>query len=182
MECDEIWLPVAGYEGWYEVSDRGHVRSLDRRVSSAANRMAPNGRSYVIRGRVLTSPPDKNGYPYQWLSRNGHRKQYAVHALVCTAFNGPRPEGQEVRHLNGQPTDNRASNLMWGTTRENSDDVKDHGRQWQINKTHCPRGHEYTEENTAIGRRGNGNRFRICRACRASWCKARYAARRRQIA
>lgn len=67
-------------------------------------------------------------------SRSGHievrlrcRRQFKLHHLVLMAFVGPRPEGMECRHLNGIPYDNRLSNLVWGTRRENCGDAMKHG-------------------------------------------------------
>jgi hypothetical protein len=83
-----------------------------------------------------------------------------VHVLVCTAWHGTRPEGLVCRHLDGNPTNSVPSNLAWGTVSENAFDSVRHGGHPEAAKTHCPQGHEYSEENTAIhsGRRS-------CRTC-----------------
>lgn len=85
-----------------------------------------------------------------------------MHVLVCRAFHGAAPEGQEVRHLNGNPPDNRAINLAWGTRSQNMRDKQDHGTDHNANKTHCPQGHEYTAENIKYIGKSRG-----CRTCHA---------------
>jgi hypothetical protein len=103
----------------YDVSDTGQVR-----------RATPEHNTYV--GKVLRQQPDKDGYLYVVLSRQGMVKTFKVHALVCWAFHGPRPADipdAQVRHLNGVHSDNRATNLCWGTAQDNADDRKSHGRQ-----------------------------------------------------
>lgn len=141
---DEVWLAVGGYEGLYEVSDAGRVRSL------------PRGGT---RGGVLRGDLHRAGYPCVRLSKEGHKTHLTVHSLVAKAFLGQRPDGMECRHINGDPSDNRAENLAWGTSSENSHDMVLHGR---TNKriTHCPSGHEYTSENIQWYQ---GRRY--CRAC-----------------
>jgi hypothetical protein len=111
----EQWLPVVGYEGLYEVSDRGRVRSLDRNVTTRAG-----VRRY--KGRILRMTP-VNGYPAVALSLVGKQDTRPVHLLLMEAFAGPCPEGQEVRHLNDVKTDCRwPENLAYGTRKENFKD------------------------------------------------------------
>ena len=106
-DAPEIWKPVVGFEGLYEVSDLGRVYSI---------------RS----GRVLRSYPTRktNGYAMISLYENGQRFPRLVHVLVARAFIGPGPEGAEVRHFpDFDIKNNRASNLMYGTRQENVDDT-----------------------------------------------------------
>jgi NUMOD4 motif len=113
----ERWLPVAGYEGLYEVSDLGRVRSLPRQTA--------RGRRG---GRVLKHYISANtrGYPFVKLSRSGVNRNYQVHALVLHAFAGPRPPGQEARHGPGGKTDASLVNLSYGTRAENlADRIRD---------------------------------------------------------
>jgi len=75
-----------------------------------------------------TGSHDAKGYPTIYLGdATGKRKTARVHALVLAAFVGPRPEGQETRHLNGNPTDNRLENLCYGPPRLNAEDRRRHG-------------------------------------------------------
>lgn len=112
----ERWLPVVGWPG-YEVSDLGRVRSVDRIVTGC------DGKVQHLRGRVLRQVgPGANGYFTVGLSRGGIEKTRLVHQLVAAAFIGPCPPGQEVRHGPNGKLDNRASELCYGTRKENFQD------------------------------------------------------------
>lgn len=118
---NEEWRPVVGYEGMYEVSDMGNVRSLDRTISQAAR----SGKVYekAILGHLLRPGRMPSGHMSVSLGRRNSR---CVHDLVLTAFEGPRPEGQEARHLDGDPANNRRGNLAWSSRGDNSRDKKWH--------------------------------------------------------
>lgn len=104
----EEWRPVAGYEGLYDVSSLGRVRSLRRSSTS---------------GRVL-KPWVQAGYGYLAvkLSCNSVQATKLVHKLVAEAFIGPCPEGQQVRHGPNGKLDNRASQLCYGTPKDDGQD------------------------------------------------------------
>jgi hypothetical protein len=104
----ERWLPVPGYEGRYEVSDLGNVRSLPRQRT---------------RGGVL-SQIERYGYLSVCLSG----RMFSVHRLVLLAHVGPCPKGMETAHCNGNRKDNRLSNLRWATKSENTADRAAHGK------------------------------------------------------
>lgn len=140
----ETWLPIPGWEGYYEVSTDGRVRSL---------RAA---------GRELTRSLSSSGYLTVTLSRDGSSGTRTVHSLVAEAFIGPRPEGQHVCHNDGTRTNNAASNLRYDSPSANLLDAVAHGTHALLNRTHCPHGHEYTEANTY---RQPGRSSRFCRAC-----------------
>lgn len=91
------------------------------------------------------------------------REAKTIHGLVLAAFDGPRPDDLETRHLDGNPTNNRLSNLIYGTGTENQLDRVRHGRHENAIKTHCPQGHPYDEANTY--RIPSKPRNRYCRAC-----------------
>jgi hypothetical protein len=145
------WMPIPGWEGHYEVSGDGQVRSLDRQ-----DRL---GRP--LRGRILRPVINKYGYPMLGLKRDTGRVLVTAHKVVMLAFKGPRPDGQVVRHLDGNPANNLVSNLVYGTQSENHLDSVRHGTHVCAAKTHCKRGHEFTPDNTYI--KGNGSRE--CRRC-----------------
>lgn len=84
-----------------------------------------------------------------------------VHQLVAEAFLGPRPEGMEVCHNNGQAHDNRAVNLRYDTHSNNQRDQVTHGIHTWANRTHCKWGHEYPEDTP----RSHGGRTRRCLPC-----------------
>lgn len=120
----EIWKPIPGYEGSYEVSDHGRVRSLNRFVANGS----PGGR--LIKGQDIKTARAWGGYRRVCLPKN---KSFLVHCLVASAFLGPRPDKQEVRHLNGNRTDNRLINLAYGDRTENQHDCYHYG-------SHAPQG------------------------------------------
>lgn len=105
----ETWLPIAGYEGLYEVSDLGRVRSLDRTVYSG------RGNSRLAKGQVLKARPDKDGYQLVSLWTKGCKQDPKVHRLVADAFI-PNPANlPEVDHENGERDHNQKTNLRWTT-------------------------------------------------------------------
>lgn len=113
---EEIWKPVVGYEGTYEVSNFGNVRSLDREV--------PHGRypGVIQKVKSVKRPPrmQPNGYWYVSLRKpRGHRKHHLLHRVVLMAFVGPPPEGHEANHKDLDKSNNRLSNLEWVTPSEN---------------------------------------------------------------
>jgi hypothetical protein len=120
----EHWRGVVGYEGLYQVSDLGRVRSLDRWVKRRTN----NGGWWrqFIPGKVLKSESPRCVYLGVTLRKNGSTKWFRIHRLVLGAFVGPCPEGMEGRHLDDCPTNNRLDNLAWGTRRENMADTARH--------------------------------------------------------
>lgn len=86
----------------------------------------------------LKSSRASGKYLHVGLSRNGKVSNVSVHVCVLRAFRGPRPEGQQCRHLNGNMLDNNLTNLCWGTPAENVADTERHGRTRrgdQINTT-----------------------------------------------
>lgn len=87
----------------------------------------------------------------------------AVHRLVMAAFVGPCPDGIEVCHNNGNPADNRLSNLRYGTHSENQLDQVKHKTHYFANKTHCPRGHLLSAPNLVAAPAKRG--YRTCLAC-----------------
>lgn len=151
----EAWKPVSGYEGRYRVSDQGRV------FSERA-------------GRILR--PTQGRYLYVSLSQNGRAVKRYVHDLVADAFLGPRPPGQEVRHIKDDRSDNRAIALAYGTHSANMLDSVANGTHFTGSKTHCVNAHELTEANTYIGmytaRDGTRRRRRQCRRCSADQQRA----------
>ena len=104
----ERWLPVVGWEGWYEVSDLGRVR-----------RAAPGKRTTP--GRLRTPSVDPRGYHRVRLSRGSSTSQSTtkIHRLVAAAFLGPCPPGTEVGHKDGTPGHDAVGNLEYVTHQEN---------------------------------------------------------------
>ena len=118
----ETWKPVPGYEGLYEVSDQGRVRSLDRHCPGR------DGRSELHRGRLLTPWAQKRGrYLTVSIRGGGANRKRTVHSLVAEAFFGPRPPGMDVMHLDGNRQNNAAANLRYGTRKENLNQTYEYG-------------------------------------------------------
>jgi uncharacterized protein YerC len=115
---DEIWLPVVGWEKYYQISSIGRVRSLERmsRVNSKNSGLRRMGG--IIRKQHITS----SGYRAVSLTANGVRSVELIHRLVLNAFVRLRKEGEFGRHLNDIQTDNRVENLAWGTLVDNAAD------------------------------------------------------------
>lgn len=122
MSIIEEWRPVAGYEGFYEVSNQGRVRSVERLV--------PNGKGghKRMKARYMT-PNGRNSQRYLFITlcRDAKPKHCTVHRLVLEAFVGPCPSGMEALHGDGGPYDSKLSNLRWGTRIENSQDKWEQG-------------------------------------------------------
>lgn len=139
-----MWAAIPGFPG-YEASDAGTVRS----------------------SRCVLRPfRDGSGHLQIGLYRDGRKVQIGLHQAVLLAFAGACPQGQEVRHLNDDPTDNRMANLVYGTRSENQQDRRRNGIQHNVIKTHCPSGHPYDAENTYL--RADRPGSRDCRKCRNS--------------
>lgn len=153
MQSTEKWLPVVGYEGIYEVSDMGNVRSVDRINAKGARQL----------GRPKKATVGKIGYPVVCLYKDGHPKTRTIHSLVLEAFVGPRPPKHEACHNNGIRTDSRLENLRWDTSSENNLDKRAHGTDHEVNKTHCPRGHALEYPNLVPSKLKVG--ARQCLAC-----------------
>ena len=113
----ELWRDVSGYEGHYQVSNFGRVRSLDR--------ISPNGNP--LRGKILSIGDNGNGYKNVMFCVRYQKKRRYIHRLVLEAFVGPCPDGMECRHLNGIKADNRLDNLEWATHVDNIWDKEPHG-------------------------------------------------------
>lgn len=167
---DEQWRPVLGYEGYYEVSDFGRVRSLDR--------IGAQGRRY--QGTILAQMRGRTGYRQVNLHCSG-QVTHLVHRLVLLAFAGPAPEGMEVRHRNGDRADNTLANLAWGTHLENMRDQREHGTHKNSVKTHCPAGHPYAGDNLKIEKSGT-RRCTVCRRESSRRVNARRSAARKMVA
>lgn len=108
---EEIWKPVVGFEGKYEVSNRGRVKSYVRK-----------------KGELLKPGFSSTGYLTVALGRGNSR---TLHSLVAEAFIGTRPEGYEVLHADGTRTNNCVSNLSYGTRADNIQDSIKHGTWYE---------------------------------------------------
>lgn len=163
MIAPEEWKPVPAYEDLYEVSSHGRVLSHHRETP-----------------RFLRPGNHGAGYRLVVLCKDGKQTSRTVHSLMLEAFIGPRPEGMEARHLDGNPANNlwapgdteeevraNGGNLIYGTGRQNNLDQVAHGTHNNASKEKCAQDHEYTEENTFYVYNPDGSvKQRGCRQCR----------------
>jgi hypothetical protein len=164
----ETWKPVVGYEGLYEVSNAGRVRSIPRRVNfGPSSRLSPQT---ILRPRTIPS-----GHQTVSIYKDRKRKTAKVHRLVLEAFVGPAPEGMECCHNNGIASDNRVENLRWDTASANRRDCVNHGNNLNAAKTHCVRGHPLTPDNVYT----KALPARVCKTCARIRSKKKSAERKR---
>lgn len=119
----EIYKDIADYEGLYQVSDLGNVKSLSRVI------VRGNGRKQTFKERILKMPLSSHGYRNVNLSKNGVIRLKTVHTLVAVAFLNHEPNGYEivVDHIDNNPLNNRLDNLQLITQRENVSKNKEGG-------------------------------------------------------
>lgn len=107
----EVWKDIVGYEGLYQVSDKGRVRSVDRITTGSRRR--------TIKGKILKQWRNEFGYWMVDLSKDGEAKTTRVHRLIAQAFIG-NPCGKPcINHKDGNPWNNSVDNLEWCTQAEN---------------------------------------------------------------
>lgn len=106
-----MWKDIKGYEGLYQVSDNGEVRSLDRHCTGSRNRL--------LKGRTLKQTKTTTGYSKVELCKDGHAISKKVHRLVAIAFIQNPNNLPCVNHIDNNPSNNNASNLEWCTQAEN---------------------------------------------------------------
>jgi hypothetical protein len=125
MTYQEEWRPVVGFEGLYEVSNLGRVRSLDRVLNQRCRWGGAMLKLY--RGRCLEVAVDRRGRRSVGLWVLGENKRRMVSGIVAAAFLGPRPDGMEVCHCDGDRSNDAAANLRYDTHVGNEADKKLHG-------------------------------------------------------
>ena len=109
LNGNEEWKDILGFEGIYQASNLGRVKSLERL----------NARGYRVKEKILKPQINRRGYYQVGLYKQSIGKNYKVHRLVYEAFNGQIPEGLQVNHINEVKTDNRLENLNLMTHKEN---------------------------------------------------------------
>ena len=111
---DEIWVDIKDYEGLYQVSNKGRVKSLKRiaRHSSGGNK--------ILKEKLLKQTVNKRGYVVVTLYKDGVSKQFKIHTLVAVAFIPNVENKPYIDHINTIKIDNRVENLRWVTEKENS--------------------------------------------------------------
>jgi len=119
----EKWKPIPGWEGLYEASNLGRIRSCPREGVTSFG-----VRSYG--GEIIKPIRAKTGYMVANFIHAGKRKQVLIHRCVLLAFIGEPRKGQQACHNNGDRADNRLANLRWDSIKSNHADKKSHGT-WQ---------------------------------------------------
>lgn len=112
----ENWKDIPGYEGYYQASDMGRIRSITRAVKHPRNK----DYDFVVYGRILKHRFDKNGYSIINLSKDGVAKTHKVHRLIAMAFISNPENYETIDHINCLKYDNRPQNLRWCTIQENT--------------------------------------------------------------
>ena len=159
---NEIWKDIKGFEGIYQISNQGRVRSLDRVV------IFKNGASRKYKGQILSKMISKYGYERVDLRMNGKHKIYSVHRLVAEAFI-PNPEGKEtVNHKDENKQNNCVDNLEWMTIKENSNYGTRNMRmaKSQGQKVRCIETGKIYYSLTEAERQTGIDRHRISRVCK----------------
>ncbi|MCF1614809.1 NUMOD4 motif-containing HNH endonuclease [Tetragenococcus koreensis] len=106
---EEKWRNILGFEGYYQVSNFGRVKSLDR----------VDCRGHNLKSMVLKQRYDKDGYKLVYLSKQSKGQSYLVHRLVAIAFIKNIDNKPQVNHINENKFDNNVNNLEWCTSKEN---------------------------------------------------------------
>lgn len=118
--CSERWLPISGYEGLYEISDTGRVKSLTKGLGS---RKKAHETERILQGWLKA----KDHYLQVRLYEATKHKTFMVHHLVLEHFVGPRPDGMNGLHSDDNKANNCATNLYWGTKKQNAEDRRANG-------------------------------------------------------
>lgn len=148
----ERWSGIPGFS-FYEASSEGRIRSLDRTLQNGKKRQ----------GVVLKTPTSGAGYPHATLrGDDGRQVKLPIHRFIAWAFLGPQ-EGQEVRHWDDDPNNNRISNLLYGSGSDNQRDRVRNGHHWQSGKVSCPNGHSLNNDNLVPSQLKLG--YRSCLSC-----------------
>ena len=147
---NEMWRPVADYDGIYEVSNMGRVRRVAKGQGARA-------------GRVLTGKRDSGGYRQVNLTREGTKKRTLVHRLVAFAFLGspPSPTANHVNHIDADRSNNIPSNLEWVTRKENTQHAVRLGRV--ASKLTEEQREEIVRLKESVSQRGLARRFSVAR-------------------
>lgn len=130
----EIWKDIKGYEGIYQVSNMGNIRSLNYRKMN--------------QNKILKLDKDINGYLNADLNLNGKREVYKVHRLVAEAFIENKHNKKVINHKNGIREDNRVENLEWCTSSYNNTNIVK--RQYKNVKRNRKEIEQYDENNNLI--------------------------------
>lgn len=177
----EIWKPVKDFDGWYEISNGGRIRSLDRVICHVKDKTWNKEKTQMNEGKMLTPQQNNKGYYYIMLYRNSkHVKRY-IHRLVAEAFlPPPKNSYRVVNHINGDHQDNRPENLEWCTQKYNTQQAFDTGlvkTRKRVRSTDIKTGETHEYDGVSIAARILGvshsgislcltGKNKICKGCR----------------
>jgi hypothetical protein len=123
----EIWKPISVYNGYYEVSNFGRVRSITRKIQRT-NPKDPNIKTlYTYKGKLVPFWITNKGYLRCTLNIDGVKRNHLVHQLVAKEFIDNTELKKQVNHINCIKTDNRVENLEWVTNYENHIHARNNG-------------------------------------------------------
>lgn len=118
MSITEVWKPIVGYEGYYEISSFGRVKTVERKIPHPS---LVNGAKYKTIRERIRKPNIMKGYHCVALIKDGDRKVYRIHRLVIEHFGEHQPSDEyQVNHIDGDKSNNRIDNLEWVTPLENT--------------------------------------------------------------
>ena len=140
---EEIWVDIKGYEGLYQVSNQGRVRSLDREVKHS------KGGYKIERGKILKGIISGGGYIAVTLNKDGVPNQFKVHRLVAETFIPNTENKRCVDHIDTDKTNNKVENLRWVTDEENNNN--------ELTKKHMSEARKIYYENNPDARKGENN-------------------------
>jgi hypothetical protein len=121
---NEVWKDIPGYEGYYQASDMGRIKSLSRLIKTK------KGNRGFSKELIMSPKVDKDGYRQVSLNKDFFGKDFRVHRLVLLAFKGLPPEGKNIgMHIDDNPANNSLGNLKWGSESDNVKDAFDKGRK-----------------------------------------------------
>lgn len=115
----EEWRPIKSYEGCYEVSNLGRVRSVTRKIERTDPKNISKTRLFTYKGKLIPFWINEKGYLRLTLNKDGNKSNHLVHRLVANSFLDNIENKSQVNHKNGIKSDNRVDNLEWVTNLEN---------------------------------------------------------------
>lgn len=123
----QVWKDIKGFEGIYQISNNGEVKSLERKTFNNGTKT-----ENIIKEKILKKPLDKDGYIIYCLFKNNKRFSLKAHRLVAIEFIDNPQNKPQVNHKNGIKTDNSVDNLEWVTAKENSVHATQLGLNYQL--------------------------------------------------
>ena len=164
----EEWREIPGYDGRYQASNLGRVKSVAR------TQVMSDGRIRPVKERILSTSKASKYQTLSLYTGPKTRKSPTLHSVIASAFLGPRPNGMVVCHNDGNRDNNRADNLRYDTQSANVFDSVGHGAHPEAKLTHCKRGHPFDGHNL-VERETKRGKIRRCRQCIALYSSIRNA-------